>query len=96
MRQSSCQVQSCSCISSDSLSALLSHSYLHMQIFIVCHYPNIQLKSNIFYAIRCMYKVFLINLPNNISFKFQIDDNVGAVLETNEIDSSFSGQTGDL
>lgn len=43
-----------------------------------------------------MYKVFLINLPNNISFKFQIDDNVGAVLETNEIDSSFSGQTGDL
>jgi hypothetical protein len=40
--------------------------------------------------------IFLINLLNTISFKFQIDDNVEAVPENNEIDASLTGQNGDL
>jgi len=40
--------------------------------------------------------VFPINLPNNISFAFQIGDNDGAVPENNEISASLTGQSGDL
>jgi len=51
-----------SCFLSVSLSALLSHLYLHMEILVVlvCHYPKLQLKSNIFCAVRCMFKSYLL------------------------------------
>jgi len=74
-------------------------SVLHMEILIVCFFfcLEFQQKSIIcFFAITYIYMVFPINLPNNISFAFQLDDNVEAVPENNEIGASLTGQSDDL
>lgn len=52
----------------------------------------VSLKPNIFCAIRCMYQSFPINLSNNISFASQAVDDVGAVPEINDGDTSLSGE----
>ena len=43
-----------------------------------------------------MELLIVCHFPNNISFPFQVDDNVEAVPENNEIDASLAGQGDDL
>jgi len=52
--------------------------------------------NHTYFPITCMHMVFLINLPNDISFPFQVDDNFEAIPENNEIDASLAGQSDDL
>jgi hypothetical protein len=40
--------------------------------------------------------VFPITLPNDISFPFQVEDNVGGVPKNREIDASLTGQSADF
>jgi len=60
------------------------------------YFRNYDKNQSYFFAVTYIYMVFPINLPNNISFAFQIGDNDGAVPENNEISASLTGQSGDL
>lgn len=53
-------------------------------------------KIKIFCVIRCMHQSFPTNLSNNISFASQAGDDVGAITENIDSDTSLSGQSDEL